>query len=169
MSKNTQRKTKQVRISPPTPIPGFSGETIHPNASRLAIFLLLLLLVSVASAEINVACAANMRFAMSEIVEIYQKKTGKVVKPIFASSGKLSAQILNGAPFDLFVSADMGFADSLVAKNFAQGPTKEYARGKVVLWTMKDYDLSKGVAILKSPDVKTIAVGDPKLTVYGPA
>jgi molybdate transport system substrate-binding protein len=110
-----------------------------------------------------------MQFAMKDIIEVYQKTMGKNVTPVFGSSGKLSAQILNGAPFDVFISADMGYVDSLFKKGYAQDSAKEYARGKLVIWTTKDFDLSKGLEILESPSVKSIAVGDPKSTVYGPA
>lgn len=124
---------------------------------------------SIAYADISVACAANMQFALKEIISTYTQSTGKTVTPVFGSTGKLSAQILNGAPFDVFVSADMGYVDSLYKKGYAQSKAKEYARGKLVIWTTKELDLSKGLEILKSPSVKSIAVGDPKVTVYGPA
>lgn len=121
-------------------------------------------------ADINVACAANMQYAMKEIVAVYKAKTGKVVTPVFGSSGKLSAQVLNGAPFDVFVSADMGYGDTLFAKGYAVATSKVYASGVLVLWTLRpDLDMGKGFAVLKDATVKSIAVGDLKLTVYGPA
>jgi molybdate transport system substrate-binding protein len=120
-------------------------------------------------AEITVACAANMQFAFKDLIATYNQITGNIVTPVFGSSGKLSAQILNGAPFDVFLSADMNYVDSLFQKGYAQTHAKEYARGTLVIWTTKDYDLSKGLSILKSSTVKSIAIGDPKMTVYGPA
>lgn len=137
-------------------------------------FMFMLLLVLLAGqwafADINVACAANMQYAMKEIVAAYKAKTGKVVVPVFGSSGKLSSQILNGAPFDLFVSADMEKGDTLYMKGYAAAKSKVYASGFLVLWTLRDdLDLSHGVEVLKDPKVKSIAVGDLKLTVYGPA
>jgi molybdate transport system substrate-binding protein len=135
----------------------------------MRVVIILLAIALAVHAEINVACAANMQFAMKEIVDAYQAETGKIVKPVFGSSGKLSAQIQNGAPFDVFVSADMEYVEKLYKAGFAEIPGKEYARGKLVLWTVKGFDLSKGIAVLKNPDVKSIAVGDPKVTIYGPA
>lgn len=129
----------------------------------------LLLALTFCHADINVACAANMQFAMKEIIDAYEKETGKSVKPIFGSSGKLSAQILNGAPFDVFVSADMNYVDRLYKTGATKNPPKEYAKGKLALWTMKDLDLSKGVEVLKDSTLRRVAVGDPKVTVYGPA
>jgi len=133
------------------------------------IIISILALALAVHAEITVACAANMQFALKEIIDAYTATTKNIVKPVFGSSGKLSAQIQNGAPFDVFVSADMAYVDSLFNKGFTQAAAKEYARGKLVMWTVRDLDLSQGLAVLKSPAVKSIAVGDPKCTVYGPA
>jgi molybdate transport system substrate-binding protein len=133
------------------------------------ILALVFSLALIVHAEITVACAANMQFALTDIIAAYQTSTGKIVKPVFGSSGKLSAQIQNGAPFDVFVSADMDYVDKLFQKGYTQTSAKEYARGKLVLWTIHDFDLTQGIAILKSPAIKSIAVGDPKVTIYGPA
>lgn len=120
-------------------------------------------------AGINVACAANMQYALKEIAGVYKTKTGKEITPVFGSAGKLSAQILNGAPFDVFVSADMERGDSLFAKGYAASRSRVYASGRMVMWTLRDLDLSKGLELLKDPTVKSIGLGDLKLTVYGPA
>jgi len=136
----------------------------------MKLFIALILSLSLmAQAEITIACAGNMQFAMNDIIKSYQNSTNKKVTAVFGSMGKLNAQILNGAPFDVVVSADMNYVDVLFKKGYAQNAAKEYARGKLVIWTIKDLDLSKGIEILKSPTVKSIAVGDPKMTVYGPA
>ncbi len=133
------------------------------------VWFFIALLVWSVHAEITVACAANMQFAIKDIIEQYESKTGKTVKPVFGSSGKLSAQIINGAPFDVFISADMDFVDSLYKKGYALAPAKEYARGTLVLWTTKNFDVKQGASVLTDPKIQSIAVGDPKVTVYGPA
>lgn len=138
------------------------------NWFKKALFLCILMAWSV-HAEITVACAANMQFAIKDIIAQYEGKTGKTVKPVFGSSGKLSAQIMNGAPFDVFISADMDYVDSLYKKGYALAAAKEYARGTLVLWTTKNFDVKQGVAVLADPRIQSIAVGDPKVTVYGPA
>jgi molybdate transport system substrate-binding protein len=90
------------------------------------------------------------------------------VKAVFSSSGKLASQIRNGAPFDVFVSADMAFPDSLAAWGFAVGRPKVYARGRLVLWTLRaDLDPSRGLPLLAEAGVKKIAIPDPALAPYG--
>lgn len=134
--------------------------------------ILLALVLGVATASyagINVACAANMQYALKEISAVYLTKTGKEITPVFGSAGKLSAQILNGAPFDVFVSADMERVDTLFVKGYAASRPRLYASGRMVMWTLRDLDLGKGLELLKDPAVKSIALGDLKLTVYGPA
>jgi len=139
---------------------------------RRRIFSFILVLTLSASpnySEITIASAANMQFAIKEIITVYHNKTGFNPKPVFGSSGKLTAQIQAGAPFDLFVSADMHFCDSLYKKGLATTQPKLYASGALVLWTLKDNVLSQGIESLTSPTVKSIAIGDLKLTIYGPA
>jgi molybdate transport system substrate-binding protein len=124
---------------------------------------------SISYSQVSPAVAANMKFAYEEISAHFTKETGIPVAPVYGSTGKLVTQIRNGAPFDIFISADVGFADSVCASKLAIGTPKIYAFGKLVLWTVKNIDLSKGTAVFSDPAVKTIALGDLKLTVYGPA
>jgi len=137
---------------------------------RPFVFITLILFIMVPSgAQVSPAVAANMKFAFEEIKDQFSKKTGYTVTPVYGSSGKLVTQIRTGAPFDIFVSADVGFADSIVASALNVDKPKIYAYGKLVLWTCKPIDLTKGIEILTDPAIKTIAIGDLKLTVYGPA
>jgi molybdate transport system substrate-binding protein len=122
-----------------------------------------------AHAQIIVATAANMKFAMEELRTTYSAANGIEVKAVYGSSGKLVTQIKNGAPFDLFVSADVGYADSAVKWGFAVTKPRIYAYGKLALWTMKNLDLTKGLSVLADSGIGKIAIGDPKVTVYGPA
>src|SRR5207249_1092438 len=101
---------------------------------------------SSAQAQITVAAAASVQFALGEIDAAFTRETGIEVKPVFGASGKLTAQIRNGAPFDVFVSADMDYPDSLHAWGRAAQPPMPYAYGKLVLWTLQDLDLGKGLA-----------------------
>jgi molybdate transport system substrate-binding protein len=128
-----------------------------------------LLLCRPATAQITIATAANMQFAMEEIKAAFKAETGKEVKGVYGASGKLTAQIKNGAPFDVFISADMSYPDSLFKWKYAVSKPKTYAYGILVLWTMKDYDLDKGLSILGDASIAKIAVGDLKSTIYGPA
>lgn len=132
-------------------------------------FVTLAIITHCTLGQISPAIAANMKCAFSEISELFTSKTGIKVTPVYGSSGKLVTQIRNGAPFDFFVSADIGFADSICASKLVVGTPKIYAYGKLVLWTMKSLDLSRGASILSEATIKSIALGDLNLTVYGPA
>jgi molybdate transport system substrate-binding protein len=119
--------------------------------------------------QITVATAANMKFAMEELRTDFSSKNGIAVKAVYGSSGKLVTQIKNGAPFDIFVSADVGYADSAVKWGYGASKPRIYAYGKLALWTMKNLDLNKGLGVLADSGIGKIAIGDPKVTVYGPA
>ncbi|HKP96682.1 MAG TPA: molybdate ABC transporter substrate-binding protein, partial [Fibrobacteria bacterium] len=120
-----------------------------------------------ASAQITAAVAANVHFAMEDLKADFKKSTGVDVKAVYGSSGKLSAQIKNGAPFDLFISADMDFPDSLHKWGYAPDKAKPYAYGKLVLWSLKDLDLDKGLAVLLDSGVSKVALADPERAPYG--
>src|ERR1700675_1192017 len=85
--------------------------------------------------EITVAAAADLQFAMQEVASRFQKETGKTVKLIYGSSGDFFQQIQNGAPFDLFFSANLDYPKKLEAAGLTvPGSYYEYARGKIVVW-----------------------------------
>jgi molybdate transport system substrate-binding protein len=107
-----------------------------------------------------------MQGAMEEIKTAYEK-TGGQIKPIYGSSGKFTAQIKNGAPVDVFVSADMNYPESLFIWKYAYRKPKVYAYGKLVLWSLKPGLAEKGVAGLADAGIKTIAIADPKVAPYG--
>jgi molybdate transport system substrate-binding protein len=114
-----------------------------------------------------VATAANVQFAMEELKVDFKKATDIDVKAVYGSSGKFTTQIRNGAPFDVFVAADMDFPDSLHKWGYATGKPKPYAYGKLVMWTMKDLDLGRSLSVLLDSGVGKIAVADPKRSPYG--
>jgi molybdate transport system substrate-binding protein len=120
-----------------------------------------------------VAAAADLSSALKEIADNYQKQTGVEVKLSFGASGALTQQIRNGAPFDLFFSADMDYPRQLIAAGQADGATLyQYAVGKLVLWTPADSPLDlehKGMSVLLDPSVKKIAMANPQHAPYGRA
>lgn len=129
---------------------------------------LLLALCSAAAADtLTVAVAANVQYAFDDIQEAFKKETGHDLKPVYNSSGKFTAQILNGAPFDVFLSADMEYPEKLHKEGHAAASPKVYAYGTLVLWTMKDIDLVNWRNALASPAVAKIAVANPKTAPYG--
>ena len=120
-----------------------------------------------AVAPITVATAANVQYAMEELKADFGKATGIGVRSIYGASGKLTAQIRNGAPFDVFVSADMDYPDSLHAWGYAEARPRPYAYGKLVLWTIRDLDLARGTALLADSTLVKIALADPRRAPYG--
>jgi molybdate transport system substrate-binding protein len=122
--------------------------------------------------EITVAAAADLQSAMDEIVTRFQKETGKTVKPIYGSSGNFFQQIQNGAPFDIFFSANLDYPKKLEAAGLAEpGSYFEYARGKLVIWvpTGSKLNLGSGMKVLLDPSVKKIAIANPQHAPYGQA
>jgi molybdate transport system substrate-binding protein len=138
---------------------------IFTYAGIVAVFFL----YQTAYSQLVVATAANMKFAMEDLRADFSSMNKTEVKAVYGSSGKLVTQIKNGAPFDLFISADVGFADSAVKWGYGASKPRIYAYGKLALWTMKNLDLQKGLSVLAEPGIGKIAIGDPKVTVYGPA
>jgi molybdate transport system substrate-binding protein len=126
-----------------------------------------------ADREINVAAAADLSAAMQEVAANYEKRTAVVVKLSFGASGALTQQIQNGAPFDVFFSADMDYPRQLIAGGQADGATLyRYAVGQLVLWVPQDSPLDvehKGMDVLLDPSVKKISMANPQHAPYGRA
>ncbi len=125
------------------------------------------------SKEIIVAAAADLSTVLQEISDRYKNNTGVTVKLSFEASGALTQQIQNGAPFDVFFSADMDYPRQLIAAGLADGASPyQYALGKLVLWVPADSPLDvdhKGVSVLLDPSVKKIAIANPQHAPYGRA
>src|SRR5882672_12957101 len=114
------------------------GECMFLRISLVA----LLLSICASAQEITVAAAADLSTALPEIVAAYAKHTGQTVKLSFGSSGNLTNQIQNGAPFDVFFSADESYPAQLVEKNLAQKDSLyRYAVGRLVLWVPNELPL----------------------------
>ena len=136
---------------------------------RTVLALSILAVAGTAKAQITAAVAANLQYAFEDLRAEFKKETGAEVKAVYGASGKLTSQIRSGAPFHVFVSADVQYPDSLWKARLAASAPRIYAYGELVLWTTRDLDLSKGVDLVKDPTVKRIGIGDPKVTIYGPA
>ncbi len=123
--------------------------------------------LSAFASEITVAAAANVQFTLEDLKAEFTKETGIGVKTVIGSSGKLTSQVENGAPFDVFLSADMKYPATLYKDGMSSDAPKAYAYGVLVLWTMKDLDLSKGINVLSDPGIQKIALANPELAPYG--
>jgi molybdate transport system substrate-binding protein len=123
--------------------------------------------------ELTIAAAADLSSALKEAGDRYEKKTGVKIKLSFAASGALTQQIQNGAPFDVFFSADMDYPRQLIAAGDADSASLyQYAVGKLVLWVPADSPLDvehQGMKILLDPSVKKISIGNPRHAPYGRA
>lgn len=117
-----------------------------------------------------VAVASNFTQPMNEIAEAFEKATGHSVKLSFGSSGKFVAQIENGAPFEVFLSADSEKPEQLEqTKSAVPGSRFIYAIGKLVLWSAKPGYIDDQAQILAQGGFKHLALADPKLAPYGEA
>ncbi len=139
----------------------------------IALCMLLIPGVNGAVAEvITIAAASDLNFVFRELVAEYEKSTGDRVRLSLGSSGNFYAQIQNGAPFDLYFSADIAYPRKLEEVGLTvPGSLYPYAIGRIVLWAGKDsrLDLSKGLEILREPAIKKIAIANPKHAPYGRA
>jgi len=125
-----------------------------------------------AAAELKVAAAADLTFVFKDVAAQFEKQTGNQLKLTYGSSGNFFSQIQNGAPFDLFFSADISFPKKLEAAGLIEpGTIYDYARGEIVIWVPNDskLDLSKGLAVLLDPSIRKIAVANPVHAPYGAA
>jgi molybdate transport system substrate-binding protein len=125
-----------------------------------------------AAAEIKVAAASDLTFVFKDVVAGFEKQTGNGVKVTYGSSGNFFSQIQNGAPFDLFFSADVSFPQKLQAAGLTEpGTIYEYARGEIVIWVpnASRLDLNKGLTVLLDPGIQKIAIANPLHAPYGAA
>jgi molybdate transport system substrate-binding protein len=122
--------------------------------------------------EITIAAASDLNFAFKEIVAEYEKTTGNHVKLTLGSSGNFYAQIQNGAPFDLYFSADIAYPRKLEEAGLTvPGSIYQYAVGRIVMWTGHEsrIDVTQGFETLREATVKKIAIANPKHAPYGRA
>lgn len=134
----------------------------------LGLIILVSPLYAFAQDKISVAVAANFISAFKEIASDFEEKTGVKVEATFASTGSLYNQIKNGAPYDVFLSADEERPALLEKEGWTEG-TFIYARGKVILWST-DKAFCKAASwqgALKNNPIKKIAIANPLTAPYG--
>ena len=119
---------------------------------------------------VAVAVAANFTAPMQEIAPLFAKATGHEAQLSFGATGKFYAQIKNGAPFDVLLSADASTPTKLAAENMAVASSQiTYAKGQLVLWSAQAGYVDNAGEVLKSGTWRHIAVANPKLAPYGAA
>ncbi len=120
------------------------------------------------AAKITIAAAADLKFAMEEIAAAFkQEHPGAEIDVVYGSSGKFQTQIQQGAPYDLYFSADIAFPRELAKKGFAASEVKPYAFGRIVLWSTSMDAATMTLASLTDPKISRIAIANPKHAPYG--
>lgn len=123
----------------------------------------------------NVAAAADLKFALTEIAEAHARSGGAPVRLTFGSSGVFRRQIAQGAPFELYLSADEAYVDALIAEGRVEGPGALYAIGRIVLYipngspVKADNRLRDLAAAAKDGRLKKLAIANPEHAPYGRA
>ncbi len=132
----------------------------------MRLFLYVLVFFGFLNAKILVASSANVTYAMPAIIKAFHKKySGIEVKYVMASSGKLTAQIVHGAPYDVFMSANMKYPKFLYAHGLAVTKPVVYAKGAIALFSVKHKNLS----LNRLTQMSSIAIANPKTAPYGRA
>lgn len=123
--------------------------------------------IAYAADTLTVAVAADLKFAMTELVPLFEKNHPEAhVDVVSGSSGKFYQQISNGAPFDLFFSADIEYPRKLKEAGFAISEVKPYAIGRLVLWS-KNKSVLQGLSVLTDASFSKIAIANPLHAPYG--
>ncbi len=119
---------------------------------------------------LKIAAAANLSGVMAGLKDSFIASHPDVkIDVIMGSSGKIAMQVISGAPFDVFMSADMETPQKLKEQGYAVNDPAIYAFGTLVMFTTKDIDLKQGVSVVTSPAVEKISIADPILAPYGKA
>lgn len=133
----------------------------------------LFMTVSAHAEEVSIAAASDLNFAIKEIIQQFERDTGNKVRLTLGSSGNFYAQIVNGAPFDLFLSANMDYPRLLEKGGQAvSGSTFIYGVGRIALWVpaRSGLDIAKlGMQALLDPSIKKVSIANPEHAPYGRA
>ncbi len=139
----------------------------------IAIFIMFYVALPSHAAEVLVAAASDLSFALKDIITDFERSTGNKVRLSLGSSGTFAAQISNGAPFDVFLSADIAYPQQLEKMSLTEpNTTFVYATGQIVVWVPRNVpvDVEKlGMQALLQPSVRKVAIANPEHAPYGRA
>jgi molybdate transport system substrate-binding protein len=123
-----------------------------------------------AQTKITVAVAANMQYTIKALITEFNKTDNTQIDIVSGASGKLTQQIMQSAPFDIFISADTSFPQKLAENNFAAEPPKVYAQGALVLWSVKpNIQPNADLQLLLNDAIQHIAIANTATAPYGAA
>ncbi len=133
------------------------------------LFILLALSISIVNAgTISIAVAANVSYAIEDLKKEFNKTHPNTkVRVTLGSSGKLTAQIKHGAPYDLFMSANMKYPEALYKEKIAINKPVVYALGSLAILSNTKRDFSNGIFIFQNKDIAKVAIANPKTAPYG--
>lgn len=118
--------------------------------------------------SLTIAAAADLKYAMAEVVGKFRAgRPGDKIEVIYGSSGKFFTQIANGAPFDMYFSADINYPRKLEQQGLTAGPTQPYAVGRIVLWSLKPELAKTALKDLSHAPINKFAIANPKHAPYG--
>lgn len=146
---------------------------VYPKLRQLVLFLATFAMLQACSstekaAPVRIAAAANVAGTLKAIAADFEVQTGLKCEIVSSSSGKLTAQIMEGAPFDLLVSADQTYPDALYRDGRTTAAPRVYAYGKLVLWS-PFAPLNPQIEQLSLAEIRHIAMAEPTLAPYGNA
>lgn len=150
------------------------GDTIKKSSLLRFLLVSITLIIQIGcrvdhgETTLRVAVAANMREPLEEIAKQYARSGGRPPELISGSSGKLVTQIREGAPFDLLVSADTIYANTLYRENLVSEPPEIYAHGQLILWSLKR-DTLADIRQLEDSNFGSIAIANARMAPYGRA
>ncbi len=131
---------------------------------------LIFTMMSLDAGEIKVAVAANVSYAIDDLKKAFNVLYPETkVQVMLGSSGKLTAQIKNGAPYQLFMAANMKYPEALYKDGIAVTRPIVYAQGSLAYLSNRPQDYTQGIALTKDATIKKIAIANPKTAPYGKA
>jgi molybdate transport system substrate-binding protein len=148
------------------------GKQISTNVMKRIKILLAacMFITSPAFAQnLKVAVAANLQAVIKVLQRDFKNKTGIMIEPIVGSSGNLTNQVKNGAPYDVFLSADMTFPETLFKAGFSTKKPVVYAQGSLIICSSQNVGFENWERLLLTERVKKIAIANPAIAPYGKA
>jgi molybdate transport system substrate-binding protein len=119
------------------------------------------------SKKIRIAAASDLKFALDSIAAVFKKSNAGIVDITYGSSGKFFEQLSNGAPFDIFFSADISYPKQLQEKKLTLSEVYSYGVGQIVIWSKKIDPENEGMKSLLQSSIKKIAIANPTHAPYG--
>jgi molybdate transport system substrate-binding protein len=138
--------------------------------ARMLIFVGIFVMWQTAHAEerITIAAAADPKFALDEIIVLFKSThPAAQIETTYGSSGQFSTQIRQGAPYDLYFSADIGYPSALGSEGLAASEVQSYGVGRIVLWSQSRDAGKMTLADLTDPTIQKIAIANPQHAPYG--